>query len=118
MDVNSAMVAHKAWHQKFRNAIEERQQLDADAICVDNKCELGQWLHGDAKEQYSGYDFYEEAVDVHAKFHLQAAEVAKLINNHQFREATAQLNSGTRYQRATNLVLQALVRFKIKSAKL
>ncbi|MCA0041901.1 CZB domain-containing protein [Celeribacter litoreus] len=118
MDVNTAMAAHKAWLQKFRVAIDERQELDADTICLDNKCELGQWLHGDAKDQFGGHAFYEDTVDVHAKFHLQAAEVAKLINNHQFREASDQLKSGAAYQRATNLVLQALVKFKIQSAKL
>lgn len=117
MDINKAMVAHKDWIRKFRTAIEEKQDMDAETICLDDRCELGKWLHGDAKAAHKGTDYYDECVKAHAHFHLQAAEVARTINRKDFAAAIGHLQSGTAYSRATSDVLLSLVRFKVRTER-
>jgi methyl-accepting chemotaxis protein len=53
-DFDKGIEAHRQWKVKLRRAIEEREQLDAETICRDDRCPLGQWIHGVGGAQWSG----------------------------------------------------------------
>ena len=72
---------------KFRGAIQEKEQLDVAAISSDDKCPIGQWLHGEAKEQYARLTSYALCVVKHAEFHQSAGKVAAKINAGNYAEA-------------------------------
>jgi hypothetical protein len=104
MDLNNAIAAHSEWKTKFRLAIQKKEQLDAASISLDNKCPLGQWLHGDANGQYARLASYGGCLAKHAEFHRCAGTVAKAINAGNYTEAEAMLASGTPYAAASNAV--------------
>jgi methyl-accepting chemotaxis protein len=54
--------------------------MDAAAISKDNNCELGKWLHGEAKELFGKDASYAQCVADHAAFHVEAGKVAAAIN--------------------------------------
>lgn len=112
MDLDKAMKVHAEWLTKFRSAIDNEQELDAQAICRDDKCELGQWLHGDAKQTYGEHEFYHNCVKAHAGFHTEAGKLAELINGKRFEQANAQLQTGTSYRDAANAVAMSIVKFR------
>jgi hypothetical protein len=109
MDLNNAIAAHSEWKTKFRLAIQKKEQLDAASISLDNKCPLGQWLHGDANAQYARLASYDACIAKHAEFHRCAGTVAKAINDGKFTEAEAMLAAGTPYTEASSAVAVAIM---------
>ena len=112
MDLNQALEKHAEWKIKFRAAIGKKDTMDADTIGRDNCCDLGKWLHGDAKPKLGHLKSYSECVLKHAHFHTEAGKVAKAINAKQYDIAEAMLGSGTGYTRASNEVGVAITHLK------
>jgi hypothetical protein len=117
MNLESAIGKHAEWKMKFRNAISKQEQLDAASIAKDNCCDLGKWLHGEGKTQYSKLDSYVECVKTHAAFHQEAGKVASAINARKYAEAEAMIDGGTVYAKASSAVGIAVMHLK-KEARL
>lgn len=112
MDLGSAIQAHGEWKLKLRTAIQKKERLDVAAIAVDNKCPLGQWLHGEAKARYASMKSYQECVVRHAAFHKEASRVAEAINAADYATASAMLDAGTPYTAASGAVGSAIIGLK------
>ncbi len=112
MDLNHAIDRHAEWKIKFRRAISGHETMDAATISKDNACELGKWLHGEAKAKFGKNDAFAECVSKHAAFHVEAGRVAQSINQKKFAEAEAMLNPGTSYANASSAVGLAIMRLK------
>ncbi|MFZ6751687.1 CZB domain-containing protein [Undibacterium sp. Ren11W] len=117
MDLSLAVAKHVEWKTKLRSAIIKKETLDAASISADNCCELGKWLHGDAKAKMSGLASYKDTLSKHAVFHKEAGKVASAINAQKYAEAEAMLGAGTAYAAASSAVGVAIGAFK-KEAKL
>jgi methyl-accepting chemotaxis protein len=112
MDLNEAIRKHAEWKLKFRKAIAGQESMDAETISKENCCELGKWLHGEAKTKHSKFSSYNECVATHAAFHIEAGKVAKVINAKKYAEAEAMIGSDTSYQKASSAVGLAIMRLK------
>ncbi len=112
MDLDNAIGKHAEWKLKFRSAISKQEAMDAGTIAKDNCCELGKWLHGEAKAKFSRLNSYAECIAKHAVFHVEAGKVASAINSKKYTEAEAMLNSGTPYAAASNAVGVAIIHLK------
>jgi len=115
MDLDQAIERHAQWKIKFRQAITNKETMDADTIAKDNCCELGKWLHGDAKTKFGHLASQKECITKHAAFHTEAGKVAKTINAKNFTEATAMIESGTPYATASHAVAVAITKLKKES---
>ncbi|QDZ29909.1 chemotaxis protein [Noviherbaspirillum sp. UKPF54] len=104
MDLHQAVEKHAEWKVKFRSAISKKETMDALTIAKDNCCELGKWLHGDAKSRYGSLPSYAECLLKHATFHAEAGKVAHAINAKNFDQAEAMLGGGTSYYQASSAV--------------
>ena len=84
MNFDEAITAHRQWKVRLRAVIDatSKEVLDPGNIAVDNKCVLGQWIHGDAR-QYLQLAQYTSLVQEHANFHKCAAEVLQLAQTGQ-----------------------------------
>ncbi len=116
MDLNHAIEAHARWKLKFRNAIPNEETMDVETISKDNRCELGIWLHGEAKLEFGKLSSYAECVEKHAVFHAEAGQVASAINAKKYTEAKAMIDAGTRFAVASSAVRVALLRLKEDAA--
>ena len=112
MDLNIAIQKHAEWKTKFRSAMMKQEQMDIAVIAKDDCCDLGKWLHGDAKNQYSQLASHAECVKKHAEFHGEAGKVALAINNKKYTEAEAMLATGSTYANASSMVAGAIMRLK------
>lgn len=109
MDLDKAVKTHGDWRVKLRSAIQSKEKLDARSIAADNTCELGKWLHGEAKAKYAGLKSFAACVDKHAAFHRAAGKVASAINAGQYTQAEAMLAGGTEYATASSMVGGAII---------
>jgi methyl-accepting chemotaxis protein len=97
MDAKEIIAAHRGWKDKFRTAMATREILDLDIIGSDCCCEFGHWLHTDARREFGHLAAYQDCVDCHAEFHVEAARVAILINQGRLFIADRMMAAGTPY---------------------
>lgn len=116
MNLEEAVQKHAEWKLKFRSAISKKEQMDAATIGKDNCCPVGQWLYGEGKTRWSSKPEFQTALDKHKAFHVQAGQVAGLINAGKYAEAEAALGSGTAYASASSEVGVAFIALKKAAA--
>ena len=112
MNLDNAIDAHAQWKIRLRTAIQTKQPLDAAKIARDDQCELGKWLHGEAKAKYGSAPIFAELLSRHAAFHLAAAEVAKAIEAGQYAEAERLLGASN-FTVASRQVTMAIMELKV-----
>ena len=112
MDLDAALQVHGDWKARFRDAIEQQLPFDVRTIAVDDRCPLGLWLHGEAREQFGSLRTYHDCVARHAAFHLEAGKVAAAINAGQYHVALAMLDFGTTYSAASSALGGAVMALK------
>ena len=114
MDLDSAVGKHAEWKVKLRGAIQRCETLDAAAVAADNCCDLGRWLHGDARRAVGAAagPALQDCIAKHAAFHREAGKVAQAINAGKMAEADAMLDAGSPYSAASTGVAGAISRLK------
>ena len=81
-------------------------------IAHDDRCELGQWLHGDAKRRYASVAAYSQCVEAHARFHREAGRVVDFINKGDFATAEKELDVASRFGEASTGAVVAINKLK------
>ena len=112
MNLDEAIQKHAGWKLKFRSAISKHEQMDAETICKDNCCQLGQWLYGEGKSKYGTKPEFTTVLERHKVFHVEAGKVARLINAKQYEQAEKELSNGTAYSQASSAMGTAIIQLK------
>jgi hypothetical protein len=112
MDLEGAIQKHTEWKRKFRTAMTQHLEMDPAIIAKDNYCELGKWLHGEAKTKFGNLSSLADCVSRHAAFHVEAGKVAQAINAKKYVEAENMLGNGTPYTNAIDEVAGAIMKLK------
>ncbi len=112
MDLNQAIQKHAEWKYKLLTAITKPEPLDVATISKDNFCEVGKWLHGEAKTLYGKIGSHGKCLSAHAAFHIEAGKIAALINAKKHQEAERMLAPGTPYHEAAKKVGVAMIELK------
>ncbi|MFZ6689665.1 CZB domain-containing protein [Undibacterium sp. SXout11W] len=112
MDLSNAIAKHSEWKTKLRSAVAKQETLDAATISKDHCCDLGKWLHWEAKANFGNMTSYTECIKKHAAFHVEAGKVATSINAKKCAEAEAMLAGGTPYASASSAIGVAILHLK------
>lgn len=112
MDLNLAIQKHAEWKYKFRTAMTTHEPMDVATVSKDNCCELGKWLHGEARDKHSHLKAYAKCVSAHAVFHTEAGKIAAMINSNHDVEAEQMLSAGTPYHDASKKVGVSIIELK------
>ena len=112
MDLEQAVQKHAEWKTKLRVAISKQEKMDVATLAKDNCCELGQWLHGEAKTRFSRLVSHGECIRQHAAFHVEVAKIATAVNASKFTQADAMLNAGTAYAQISSSLSVAFRRLR------
>jgi len=112
MNFEDAVQKHAEWKMKFRSAITKKEQMDAVTIGKDDCCAVGQWLYGEGKARYGSKPEFQKAMEKHKAFHIQAGQIARLINAGKYTEAEAAIGNNTAYASASSEAGVALIALK------
>ena len=95
MNFEEAITAHSQWKIRLQGVIAGtvKDLPDPQVVGVDNKCPLGQWIHGEAKA-FAKLPEYGELVKEHAEFHRCAAEVLRTFAAGQADLAKTMVDTG------------------------
>ena len=107
IDVDGFIDAHRQWKVKLRDAIENREKVDAETLSRDDCCPLGKWIYGDG-QRLSSRTSFTDLIDRHRQFHRVAGDVAKLVNQRSYRAAEEALAPNTPFAGATSEVVLVL----------
>jgi len=108
----TAIDAHMKWKTRLENYINgtSDEDLRVEVIACDDKCPLGQWLHGPGGQAYGTIQTFDDMKAMHAHFHTCAGDVLATAQRGRKDEALRMLDHGE-YVRASE-------RLKMQLAKL
>lgn len=77
LNFKEVLEAHNKWKAILEKEVLGKSVLPIDATLIadDRACVLGQWLHGAGKELYAQLPEYEAEKQIHAEFHMCAADI-------------------------------------------
>ncbi|MDD2925872.1 CZB domain-containing protein [Rhodoferax sp.] len=112
IDIDKAISAHENWKARLQNYLDGQstEDLKPEVICLDNRCDLGQWLHGPGQQRLGKYPAFSALIARHQHFHLQAANVVTLVQADKKAEASRVMDSS--YRHASNQVVLLLKELK------
>ncbi len=117
LDMKGALEAHAAWKKRLREVIEgkARDIPEVGKVARDDLCALGQWLHGEANRMFNHggptTEQYHRLRDIHARFHLAAAET---LSAHQSGDGKAAEAAERRANELSSKVQIELVRLFVE----
>jgi hypothetical protein len=77
IDVDSAIAAHENWKLRLKNHLDGKstEVFDPAIVCLDDRCDLGKWLHGPGGQRLGKYPAFSVLIARHKYFHAQASTV-------------------------------------------
>ncbi|MDD5028876.1 MAG: methyl-accepting chemotaxis protein [Rhodoferax sp.] len=112
LDFDKVINAHAQWKTKFRTAITHQEQLKAETIARDDACELGKWIYSEGKAALGSSSEFAKLIGEHKHFHRSAGDVAHIINQRRFDDATNMIGPRSAFTQASNQVIATLGRIK------
>lgn len=108
IDFKKWIQAHRDWRLRLANYIAgtSAEKLDAEVICRDDRCPLGQWIYGSGGRYYGDLEIFRDMRHHHADFHRSAGAVVRCF--HSEGEAAANRLMQRDYDRDSLRVIGAL----------
>ena len=80
LDIPVAVTAPQRWKQVLQAHLDDASggALEIDAVCRDDRCDLGQWIHGSARARLGTFPGFSALMAHHRMFHHVAANVLTL----------------------------------------
>ncbi len=114
----TAIDAHMKWKTRLEDYINgsSGEDLRVEAVCRDDVCTLGKWIHGTGGEQFADIEAFGEMKDQHAQFHACAGRVVGVAQSGRADDAMRMLQHGD-YVRASERVKMLLARLYVQIAE-
>ena len=112
IDIDTAIAAHENWKLRLQSYLNgnSTENLQADVVCLDDRCDLGKWLHGPGGQRLGKYPAFSVLVARHKYFHQQASTVVALVQANHKDQATHTLEGS--YKHASTQVVLLLKELK------
>jgi hypothetical protein len=79
LSFDDAIAGHEQWKERLLHFVTDRSEeltsVDVDNVRCDDRCTLGGWIHGIARNRFSTDENFVDLRDEHARFHHCAADV-------------------------------------------
>ncbi len=115
LNMRLAIEAHLKWKERLEKALagSAGEHLEVGVVAADDRCTLGQWLHGEAKRRFAQHPEYAALVKAHSEFHLMAGDI--LCDAHDGRHDSARDKLRSVFRQKSDRVQLALVRLYSRS---
>jgi hypothetical protein len=82
MNPKDAITAHVNWKLRIHALLSGKstEKFDPSVIERDNVCELGKWIHSEARSQLP-QPLHAELIATHADFHREAARIVRAVTS-------------------------------------
>ncbi|MDX2204471.1 MAG: CZB domain-containing protein [Hyphomicrobiaceae bacterium] len=115
MKFEEAIKAHSSWKMKLSSYLQSPDgSLRSAEVRVDNRCALGQWLHGEGRK-FAASPEYKMLVERHAQFHQAAARIVDMANAGKSVEGETALRSDNDFGRCSRETVSAIMALQRKA---
>lgn len=92
IDILAAINSHIQLKKQLQEYINGKSDegFDAAHLCRDDQCDLGKWVHSQAREHFSENEKYQNLCSKHARFHSITSDVIRMVHEND-RPAAMQL---------------------------
>lgn len=93
LNIQVAKAVHENWQHRLQSYLDGQstEPLSAEVICLDDRCELGKWMHGPGKAQLGRFPGFTALHGHHKMFHYAASNVVALAKAGKAADAKAML---------------------------
>jgi len=114
--IQKAIAAHASWKARLRSAVDiGKFDVTTATVKADNQCEFGKWLYGpDFTAAEKQTENYRAAVDLHSKFHREAAKVLEWATSGHKDQAEKAIGLEGSYTAASTALTKELVQWRLK----
>lgn len=117
MNFDEAVRAHSEWKTKLSHYIRKPDgSLKSAEVCLDNKCNLGQWIYGEGTA-FTSLPEYATLKTEHAKFHKCAGSIISRADKGENVTEEVMLGAKSEYAVCSSNVVAAIMAMKIKAKK-
>jgi hypothetical protein len=83
LDIQMAIGAHENWKLRLQGYLDgtSKEEFSAEAICFDDRCDLGKWIHSSGQARLGKYPGFTALVNHHKMFHYAASNVVSLAKS-------------------------------------
>jgi hypothetical protein len=114
MNFDDAIQAHAAWKIKLAVYLKRPDgSIKPADVGSDSRCQLGQWLHGDAKK-HASLPEYKALIAEHAHFHRCAAKIAEQADAGRKMNPEEVLGGSSEFATASLNVVKAIKNLRTK----
>ncbi len=94
LDIRTAMLAHENWKLRLQAYLQgnSTEEFLPEVICFDNRCDLGQWIHGQGQASLGNFAGFTALLEHHRMFHYAASNVVALSHAGKAAEAEKMLD--------------------------
>jgi hypothetical protein len=80
LDIQMAKAAHENWKIRLQAYLDgaSTEDLSAETICFDDRCDLGQWIYGPGQQRLGRFPGFTALKGHHKMFHYAASNVVAL----------------------------------------
>jgi len=80
LDIDMALAAHQNWKLRLNVYLSgsSTEDLSAETICFDDRCDLGQWIYGNGRAKLGRFPGFTALMGHHKMFHYAASNVVAL----------------------------------------
>ena len=117
MNFDDAIAAHSGWKMKLASYVRKPNgSLKTANIEPDNKCPLGQWIHGEGAKYNNTHPEFRVLKLEHARFHRAAAEVVRKADSGQNVTEEIALGAKSEFARTSAAVVTSIMKMKATGA--
>jgi hypothetical protein len=117
MNIDEAIGAHTRWKLKLSAyLLHPDHSLDPATVAQDQRCDLGQWIHGEGRKYASLPEIKTLEAD-HARFHKAASNVVSKADSGQNVSLEIALGAHSEFASASTAIVTSLMAMKRHLAK-
>lgn len=112
LDIDAAIAAHQNWKYRLLAYLNNQssEDMSAEVICFDDRCDLGRWIHGSGKAHLGAFPGFTALMGHHKMFHYAASNVVALSK--AGRQAQSQTIMAEQFTTYSNAVVKDLERMR------
>jgi ribosomal protein L35AE/L33A len=123
-ELENAIAAHTAWLKNIKTAVlvsstmsnkksdPNRNIIMIEKIESDHQCAFGKWLYGTSEAETNNNIYYKKVVDLHAQFHLQAANILSLAFEGDKSQAKTLVTDDSKFVQCSEQLIETLEEWK------
>ena len=110
LKISQAISTHRKWKEHLFKAAETgASEFKPSVARADNQCEFGKWLYEQATVEFQQTAQYQQAKQIHANFHQEAAHVLEVALQGHKSDATKMLNAQSNFAKISATLFAKLL---------